>query len=99
MPSVTLMATTTDGKTLELPIVITDTSFILGVFSPPRPAPTLPAPIPFVLPGQHIEITPVGLYVFVSYMFVACGIYGWGTFERAKFRDQYRKKMAKQGPQ
>lgn len=97
-PEVTLMASTSDGRKIQQRIKIEDTSFLLGVFSPTRAPPTPTPPAPFELPGTKIEITPIGLYIFAAYMALACGMYGWGTYERAQFREQYRKKMAQRGP-
>ncbi|KAF8249955.1 hypothetical protein K440DRAFT_542508 [Wilcoxina mikolae CBS 423.85] len=100
-PEITIEAVTKDGKPVNTTVSIDDSKFLNGVFAN---TPDLSAQqseqvkdAPFEMPGMEIEIIPVGLYFYSAYLLVACAIFGWGTLERAKFRDQYRRRIANQG--
>lgn len=100
-PDVTMIATV-DGEELKTDISLDGMKFILGVFSTAKKLTesetTEELKTEFVLPGTHIEIVPAGLYLYSAYTAVALAIVGWGTWERAKFRNQYRTRMAAAGP-
>jgi len=100
-PKISIRAFTATGNAVNTTVSIADSMFLNGVFAD---TPALTAEetkevkeAPFELPGTQIEIVPAGLYFFSVYLVVACAIFGWGTFERAKFRDQYRRRIATQG--
>jgi hypothetical protein len=100
-PTITIQAVTKDGKSVNTTVSIDDSKFLNGVFAN---TPDLSAQqskqvkdAPFEMPGTRIEIIPAGLYFYSAYLLVACAIFGWGTLERAKFRDQYRRRIATQG--
>jgi hypothetical protein len=100
-PQISIKALTASGKQVSTTINTTDSQFLNGVFAD---TPSLSADqiedvqeAPFQLPGTRIEIVPAGLYFFSAYTVVALSIFGWGTLERSKFRDQYRKRIATQG--
>ncbi|KAI5779261.1 hypothetical protein EDC01DRAFT_310496 [Geopyxis carbonaria] len=101
-PNITVIAKTKSGKEITTPVSVNGTKFLTGVFSNTKDLAKAEAEAvanaPFELPGTKIEIVPAGLYFFSAYLVVALGIVGWGTMDRAKFRDQYRKRMAQQGP-
>lgn len=125
-PNITLFATAPDGSQLSTTLSTDEATFVHGVFSDlvasesqssTAVPSTAAAPTPFKLPGTRIEIVPIGLYFYGSYLTLACIIFGYGrfrhifsknvyilissrnigTFERQRFRDQYRKRMAQQG--
>lgn len=47
----------------------------------------------FVLPGVQILIFPVGLIITSVWMVLGFVAYGYGTFCRYNFREQYRRRM------
>jgi len=100
-PKISISAFTNAGKAVSTDVSIEDSMFLNGVFAN---TPALSAEeteevkdAPFELPGTRIEVVPAGLYFFSAYLIVACSIFGWGTLERAKFREQYRQRIATQG--
>jgi hypothetical protein len=101
-PDIIVEAETEDGEILSEKISTEETKFIIGVFANASKLTDQEADevqnAEFKLPGTRIEIVPAGLYMFIAYMIVGFSIVGWGTMERAKFRDQYRSQLAKRGP-
>ncbi|TGZ77237.1 hypothetical protein EX30DRAFT_311460 [Ascodesmis nigricans] len=101
-PDIIVSGTSTAGKTLKTEISTEGTKFIVGVFADTSKLTDEETDevlnAKFELPGTRIEITPIGLYMFSVYMVLGLGIVGWGTWERAKFRDQYRTQLASRGP-
>jgi hypothetical protein len=100
-PQISIKAMTSSGTMVNTTLNTTDSQYLNGVFAD---TPSLTAEetaeattTPFVLPGTKISIVPVGLYFYSAYTVVSLAIFGWGTLERAKFRDQYRKRIATQG--
>ena len=49
-----------------------------------------PATTPFVLPGTHLGIFPIGLIITGGWTALRIATLGVGTVGRMKFRDQYR---------
>jgi len=97
MPDLSLKSRTPAGTELVVKLATNEAFFVNGVFSELKDNNAATANIvapAFVLPGTRIEIMPVGMIVFSAYLFVATCIFMYGTFERRKFRDQYRKKIA-----
>lgn len=100
-PEISIQAVSKQGNPISAAVSIDQSKFLNGVFAD---TPNLDAqqsedvkdPV-FKIPGTRIEIVPAGLYFYSAYLVVACAIYGWGTLERAKFRDQYRRRIATQG--
>lgn len=50
----------------------------------------------FVLPGVQILIFPIGLIITSLWTVVGLAAYGYGTFCRYNFREQYRRRMMTQ---
>lgn len=101
-PKISVKATSPTGARVNTTIEMTHSQYINGIFANVAALPVVETnatavAAPFKLPGTRIEIVPVGLYFFSAYMIVFCTILGWGTMERAKFRDQYRKRVATSG--
>ena len=117
-PNISLLASTPSGEGLSTLLSADDAAFVNGVFADSASLTqntTGAKDLAFQLPGRKIEIVPVGLYFYASYLFVACSIFGWGeeffshlflscadgehagTFERQRFRDQYRQRVAWKG--
>ncbi|KAL7270081.1 hypothetical protein RUND412_007220 [Rhizina undulata] len=104
-PKISLVAQTSNGTMLNTTLSTDDATFINGVFSnlvatsAAAASASAAADTAFVLPGTKISIVPVGLYFYSAYSAVAFLVFGWGTFERQKFREQYRKRVALMGAQ
>jgi len=100
-PNITVVANTRTEQ-LAASVSIEKTKFLQGVFSTGQVLSDQQTKEvqneAFVLPGTKLEITPIGLYLYAAYLVVAVGIVGWGTMDRAKYRDQFRQRMATQGP-
>ncbi|PUU74623.1 hypothetical protein B9Z19DRAFT_999431 [Tuber borchii] len=97
-PNISLFANTPEGKQLSTTLSSDEATFVNGVFADVASQNSTKAiNTKFKIPGTRIEIVPIGLYFFGSYLFIACSIFGWGTFERQRFRDQYRKRVAQKG--
>lgn len=100
-PQIYLQGITAGGKLLNITVSSDKATFITGVFGNSTGANQTELAAesketPFKLPGTRISITPIGLYFFSAYLVLAGSIFGWGTLERAKFRDQYRRRVAEQ---
>jgi hypothetical protein len=100
-PKISIFATTKTGKAVNTTVSIESSKFLNGVFAETKDLNQKEKDEiknePFELPGTKIEIVPAGLYFYAAYAFVGLTIFGFGTLERAKFRDQYRRRLAGQG--
>lgn len=99
-PDIEVVATKKDGTQLRTPITTSEAMFITGQFAVAAPqqssAPPPTKPEPF--PGTKIAIMPIGLIFYSTYMVIGVSIVMYGTFERRKFRDQYRERVAQTAP-
>lgn len=87
-PNITLFAKMSDGTELQTTLSTDDATFVNGVFSNLVANETTnttttasAAATPFKLPGTRIEIVPIGLYFYGSYMALACIIFGYGKLQ------------------
>ncbi|CCX34177.1 hypothetical protein FPQ18DRAFT_305551 [Pyronema domesticum] len=100
-PTISIYAKTKTGKAVNTTVSIESSKFLNGVFAETKDLNQKEKDEikkePFELPGTKIEIVPAGLYFYAAYTFVGLTIFGFGTLERAKFRDQYRSRLAGQG--
>lgn len=97
MPDLSLKSRTEAGTELIVKLASNEAFFVNGVFSELKDNNSATANIvapAFVLPGTRIEIAPIGMIVFSVYMVIGTAVVMFGTFERRKFRDQYRRKIA-----
>ncbi len=54
-------------------------------------------PVAFVLPGVQIMLFPVGLVITSIWLVLGIAVIGLGTVERVKFREQFRRRVARAG--
>ncbi|KAF8457564.1 hypothetical protein BDZ91DRAFT_504578 [Kalaharituber pfeilii] len=102
-PEISISATKSDGTELRANLSTTEAGFLNGVLSNAEVAPTpssTPSPVAVEpsIPGKQIEIMPIGLIFYSTYMFIGVSVVMYGTFERRKFRDQYRQRIAQNAP-
>ena len=105
LPAVTLTGVNSMGKMLNTTLSSTEASFVNGVFadatttttkafaaSPPLQTLVVASNQPFVVPGLHILIFPIGGIVtgVWAVLFIATLVYG--TFGRIQFREQFRRR-------
>lgn len=48
----------------------------------------------FVMPGVQIMVFPVGLVITGTWLLVGLAVVGWGTWERYKYADMFRRRVA-----
>lgn len=99
IPSIALTARTPGGTNLNTTLASNEATFVNGIFSEltDNNGPLVVEAPPFQLPGTRIEIVPIGLYIFSAYTAIGVSIVMYGTFERRRYRDQYRSRVAKTG--
>jgi hypothetical protein len=56
--------------------------------------------VAFVVPGTRILLFPIGLVITGLWAVVGFAVYGFGTWERLKYRQMYqqRQQLSKKGP-
>lgn len=111
MPTVTLTGMNMAGQTVTTNVSSNEAAFVTGVFSKEiimSPAALAQkavdelvlgvenGTVPFVLPGVHILIFPVGLVITCVWLAIGAAFIGFGTYERANYRRQYRRMVATQ---
>lgn len=99
-PDIEIIATKQDGTQLRTTVTTNEAMFITGEFQQLQSSVPSPPPPeePFKLPGTRIEIMPIGLIFYSVYMVIGVSIVMYGTIERRKFRDQYRRRVAQSTP-
>lgn len=105
IPTVSLSAKTTAGADVSTVLAPREATFLIGVFAnsvqTTIPFNPLGAPlvvqdgVPFVLPGQHILIFPIGAIITGIWAVLGITTVMYGTLGRLGFREQYRKRMAR----
>jgi H+/gluconate symporter-like permease len=100
------MGLTSDGTTVTTSLTGSEGNFVNGVFAKaattvtkaavPQPLQTLVVASgePFVLPGTHILIAPIGAIITGVWAALFLATVGYGTVERIRFRDEYRRRRA-----
>ncbi|KAI9681599.1 MAG: hypothetical protein M1829_000796 [Trizodia sp. TS-e1964] len=88
-PTVTLVAPSPSGGNLSVSLSARDAFFIYGALATPAD----PTPTEFVLPGTRVAIFPVGAVITGIWATLGIGAVGWGTWQRYRFREQYRRRM------
>jgi len=79
-PNISLFANTPGGTQLSTVLSSDEATFVNGVFADIATTQntTKAADNKFKLPGTRIEIVPIGLYFFGTYLVIACSIFAWG---------------------
>jgi len=106
VPTVTLTGTDSNGNEVNTTLSSNEATFVSGVFaatatvtrnSPQPPIQTLvvAANQPFVVPGLHILIFPIGGIITGIWAVLFIGTLLYGTYGRMQFRDQYRRRFAR----
>lgn len=50
--------------------------------------------VAFVLPGVQLMVYPVGLIITGVWLLVGVAVYGFGTYERFRYAEMYRRRQA-----
>lgn len=83
-----------------------EATFVSGVFAqpiiasktavqPPMQTLVVASDAPFIVPGLHILIFPIGAIITGIWTVLFIGTIAYGTFGRMQFRDQYRRRFAR----
>ena len=86
VPRIIIRAEKADGTKLETVVSTDEASFVSGQFTiqqagntgPTATPSAIPPPAPFKLPGTRIEIVPIGLIFYSTYMVVGVSIVLFG---------------------
>jgi len=70
---------------------LTDPSFLLFNAAAKIEAAAEGLPTPFIVPGLSLGVFPVGLIVASTWVLIFASVVGYGTMQRIRFRDQYRR--------
>lgn len=110
MPVLTLTAQTADGQTVATNVSSNEAVFVTGVFSQEVVmsdfaraslavdevvAQMNNATVAFVLPGVQLMVYPVGLIIAGSWLVLGVLAYGIGTYDRIRFAEAYRRRLAR----
>jgi hypothetical protein len=109
MPTVTLSGTNAQGSSASTTLSMSEAAFLVGSFSQQKSVTqanvaSAQAPIQtlvvgpgqnFVLPGTHILIAPIGAVVTGAWAVLLAMTVGYGTIMRMKFKEQYRRRVAR----
>ncbi|KAL8703297.1 MAG: hypothetical protein Q9201_003511 [Fulgogasparrea decipioides] len=102
IPRITLTGSDKDGKAITTELSSSEASFVNGMFairtgsSASAGGPTSSAAAKaatFVLPGRTLGIFPVGLIITSAWTMLFVGTVGYGTIERIRFRESYRRRV------
>ncbi|KAI1383823.1 uncharacterized protein F4822DRAFT_52726 [Hypoxylon trugodes] len=110
MPTVTLTGKNLAGQQVSTNVSSNEAAFVNGIFSDQVVMSDFSlaslavddmtnqlhnGTVAFVLPGVNILIFPVGLVLVGIWLVIGLGFYGFGTYERYNYRDQYRSRKAR----
>ncbi|KAI4256654.1 MAG: hypothetical protein LQ352_002002 [Teloschistes flavicans] len=107
IPRITLTGTDQDGKAVNTELSSSEASFVNGMFaikvasstSPGGPTSSAAAKAAtFVLPGRTLGIFPVGLIITSVWTVLFVATVAYGTMERIRFREAYRRRIHNWGP-
>ncbi|KAL8835086.1 MAG: hypothetical protein Q9170_003463 [Blastenia crenularia] len=101
-PRIALSSADKSGKVITTVLSSNESSFVNGIFAKQIET-SVSAGIPassaaanagtFVLPGKSLGIFPVGLIVTSAWAFLFIATVGYGTVERIRFREAYRRRV------
>jgi hypothetical protein len=109
MPVLTLTAVNASGQTISTNVSSNEAAFVTGVFSKEvimsdfalaSAAVDLVVnelsnkTVAFVLPGVQILIFPVGLIITSVWLVLGVAAYGYGTYMRITYAEQFRRRSA-----
>ncbi|KAL9611379.1 MAG: hypothetical protein Q9167_003974 [Letrouitia subvulpina] len=102
IPNIALSGTAKNGTIITTELSSKDASFVNGVFADQTTKSTSAATSAssaaasanvFVLPGKSLGIFPVGLIITAAWTFLFIVAVGFGTIERIRFREAYRRRV------
>lgn len=110
MPTVTLTAQNSTGQTVSTNVSSNEAAFVAGVFSQEVfmsdfavaqaavdlvVAELANGTVAFILPGVNILIFPIGLVITSIWLAAFLATWGFGTFQRMSYREQFRRRTAR----
>ncbi|TVY15871.1 hypothetical protein LARI1_G006976 [Lachnellula arida] len=106
VPTVSLTAVNGTGQTVNTTLSSNEATFVNGVFatqvvptksevSPPIQTLVVASGEPFVVPGLHILIFPIGGIITGVWAVLLSATIAYGTIGRMQFRDQFRRRNAR----
>lgn len=107
VPTVTLTGQTSTGAAVNTSLSSDEATFVNGVFAkqlvptkskvaPPIQTLVVAKGEQFVVPGLKIMIFPIGLVITSVWTVLFVGTIAYGTVGRMQFRDQFRRRSARQ---
>lgn len=112
MPILTLTAVNATGQTISTNVSSNEAAFVTGVFSKEiimsdfaLASAAVDAvveglrngTVAFVLPGVQILIFPVGLIITSIWLVLGVAAYGYGTYMRIAYAEQFKRRSAVAG--
>lgn len=110
MPVVTLSADNANGESISTVVSSNEAAFVAGVFSESivmsdfnlanmavakEVASMKNGTTAFVLPGIQVLVFPVGLVIVSVWLVAGLTAYGVGTYDRVRFREQFRRRSSR----
>ncbi|RDL39927.1 Uncharacterized protein BP5553_04267 [Venustampulla echinocandica] len=107
VPAVTLKAVNSTGQLVNTTLSSQEATFVAGVFStqvvptrsqlaPPIQTLVVTGDQPFVVPGLNILIFPIGAVITGVWAILLIATIGLGTFRRMQFRENFRRRQARE---
>ncbi|KAL8846910.1 MAG: hypothetical protein Q9221_008019 [Calogaya cf. arnoldii] len=102
IPSIALSGTDKGGKVITTELSSSEASFVNGIFASQTKTSTTTGAsassvaakaAAFVLPGQNLGVFPTGLIITSSWTLLFVLTVGYGTIERMRFREAYRRRV------
>ncbi|KAL8817771.1 MAG: hypothetical protein Q9223_003461 [Gallowayella weberi] len=102
IPSIALSGTDKSGKVVTTELSSSEAAFVNGIFASQAKTSTSTGAsassaaakaATFVLPGQTLGIFPTGLIITSSWTLLFVLTVGYGTIERIRFREAYRRRV------
>lgn len=112
MPVLSLKALNSTGSTVRTDVSSNEAAFLTGIFSDTvvmsdfsaaqtavdkKLAQVNSGDVAFVLPGVQIMVFPIGLIITGTWLLAGVVAYGFGTVERMKYAESYRRRLAAAG--
>lgn len=98
----TLTGVDPSGNIVNTTLSSSEATFVNGVFAqavvtaqPPLQTLVVAANAPFVVPGLHILIFPIGGIITGVWAVLFIGTITYGTVRRTQFREQFRRRVAR----
>ncbi|KAI5457030.1 hypothetical protein BGZ63DRAFT_428462 [Mariannaea sp. PMI_226] len=109
IPTLTLTGRNSSGDKVQTNVSINEASFLTGVFSQEvilsdfgaaqkavddQVAGLKNGTVAFILPGVQLMVYPIGLIITSTWLLIGVTVYGFGTYERYKYAELYRRRKA-----